>query len=220
MAPSSPTDPEPPMDTVAYVVLGLKVTAETIMFLAFGPTILFACFTTTLAAVGLAAWVVYVYAEAIVDTISGWLDDWMHPNKYRMYDEQTLAEIARQLADPQPPAPTESSMVVGSSGGSIAAPSTRSSSSQYFPPVSRYLGPGDAGPRRRRSTTVATAPNLDEQVDGNVDDEAETRSYSRRFSGVTGPPPSWLNRRWGGAPRLDLAVPPVTAEEVECLSPM
>ncbi|KAL2177176.1 uncharacterized protein P884DRAFT_260049 [Thermothelomyces heterothallicus CBS 202.75] len=216
MAPSRPTDPEPAMDVIAFIVLGLQIAAETTMFLAFGPVVLFAIFTTALASIGLAVWVFYVYAEVLVTTIYEWLHDWIYPNKYKMYDEQVLAEYARELRDPQTSASTESSISNGST------PSTPSSSLRSFPPVSRYLSPGDVGPRRRRSTTVATAPYLDEWVDSRVD-VLETGSYPRRFSGISGPPPSWLNRRCREGPifpRLDLTVPPITAEEVECLSPM
>lgn len=74
------------MDSIAYAVLGLKITVETIMFLAFGPLAFLACFTTTVSAIWIAGRFTYVYTEAIITTIYECLRDWIFPDRYKMYE--------------------------------------------------------------------------------------------------------------------------------------
>ncbi|KAK4246403.1 hypothetical protein C7999DRAFT_33208 [Corynascus novoguineensis] len=213
MAPSSPTEPEPHMDLFAFIVMGLKLAVETLIFFAVGPLTLLASITTTLGVIGLIVRVVCAYTEAIIINIYRDVHEWLHPNKYKKNEREDMADYMAQWTRPASVASTDSN----SGTDTCDTPSTSSPSSRSFPPVKHYLNPNDVGPRRRRSTTVATAPRLHERDDWHITVLA-TGSENGRLAEYAGPPPSWFNRQWREVPRVTLTVPPRTPEEVEAPS--
>ncbi|KAK4038228.1 hypothetical protein C8A01DRAFT_37811 [Parachaetomium inaequale] len=152
------------------VLQGVKVGVIVFIGLSVIPMGIMASITTMLAWVFLAVRVIYVYIEtAFLTVFDYFFAGWRYPHLGTVDYRTTMYNYGQYWTAPHPHAiyrgyrygyGSSSDGSSSDSEGSTSSPTARS-----FPPMRRYLSPSDKRPRRRRSTTTASAPGLHKRGD-------------------------------------------------------